>query len=76
METQARVLLLARDKGLFRLSDVAAIGVHPEYVRRLTQRGQLVRLGRGLYAAASLSRPSTTLWRRSPNGFLTGSPAS
>lgn len=46
--------MLAHKNGLFRLSEAAAIGVHPEYVRRLTQRRQLVRLGRGLYAAASM----------------------
>lgn len=73
METQARVLLLVREKGVFRLSEAAAIGVHPECVRRLTQRGQLVRLGRGLYAAASLKPTEhhtlVEVAKRVPNGI-------
>jgi predicted transcriptional regulator of viral defense system len=44
------VLELARRKGLFRLSEAIAAGVHPEYVRRLATTGQLTRVGRGLYA--------------------------
>src|SRR2546421_306948 len=50
MEAQARILQLARRKRLFRLSEAAAAGVHPEYVRRMTSQGKLTRLGRGLYA--------------------------
>lgn len=42
-----------RNKGIFRLREARALGVHPEQVRRLTRRGQLTRLGRGLYTAAS-----------------------
>jgi predicted transcriptional regulator of viral defense system len=42
-----------RKKGIFRLKEARALGLHPEQVRRLTRRGQLTRLGRGLYAAAS-----------------------
>src|SRR5436190_2874555 len=44
------VLELARRKGLFRLSEATAAGIHPEYVRRLTTTGELTRIGRGLYA--------------------------
>ena len=44
------ILHLARRKGLFRLSEAIAAGVHPEYVRRLATKGQLTRVGRGLYA--------------------------
>ena len=53
-EPQARVLQLARKRRLFRLSDATNAGIHPESVRRLTRRGQLARVGRGLYALASL----------------------
>jgi predicted transcriptional regulator of viral defense system len=42
-----------RNKGIFRLTEARALGLHPEQVRRLTRQGQLTRLGRGLYAAAS-----------------------
>jgi len=41
---------LARQKGLVRLRDAQARGVHPEYLRRLASRGELERVGRGLYA--------------------------
>ena len=54
MQPQARVLQLARKKRLFRLSEAAAAGVHPEYVRRMTSQGQLTRVGRGLYALSQL----------------------
>jgi predicted transcriptional regulator of viral defense system len=42
-----------RRKGLFRLTEARALGLHAEQVRRLTRQGDLVRLGRGLYMAAS-----------------------
>ena len=54
MESQARILQLARKNRLLRLSEVTAAGVHPEYVRRLTRQGHLTRVGRGLYALPSL----------------------
>lgn len=41
---------LAQQKGLIRLRDAKARGVHPEYLRRLASRGELARVGRGLYA--------------------------
>jgi len=46
------VLEMARRAGVLRLSDVTARGIHPEYVRRLYQQGQLMRMGRGLYMLA------------------------
>jgi predicted transcriptional regulator of viral defense system len=54
MDDQARILQIARKKRLFRLSEAKQAGIHPEAVRRLTSRGQLVRIGRGLYAPHSL----------------------
>jgi len=53
MEPHARILQFARRKRLFRLSEAAAEGIHPEYVRRLTSKGQLTRVGRGLYAPST-----------------------
>jgi predicted transcriptional regulator of viral defense system len=41
---------LAREKGLVRLRDATARGIHPEYLRRLASKGELARVGRGLYA--------------------------
>jgi predicted transcriptional regulator of viral defense system len=43
-----------RNKSIFRLAEARALGLHPEQVRRLTRQGRLTRLGRGLYAAASM----------------------
>ena len=42
-------------KGIFRLAEARAAGLHPEQVRRLVQQGELARLGRGLYAPASFA---------------------
>lgn len=42
-----------RNKGVFRLTEARALGLHPEQLRRLTDQGELTRLGRGLYAPAS-----------------------
>lgn len=55
MNSQARLLRMARKKSLFRLSDATRAGVHAEYVRRLTHQGQLTRVGRGLYALSTLT---------------------
>ena len=54
MQSDARVRQIARKKRLFRLSEAVAAGVHPEYVRRLTRQGELTRVGRGLYALATV----------------------
>src|SRR6266851_955109 len=54
MQPEARVIQIARKRRLFRLSEVVAAGVHPEYVRRLTRRGALTRVGRGLYTLATV----------------------
>ena len=53
MDAQARILRIARTKRLFRLSEAVRAGIHPEQVRRLTLRGQIARVGRGLYALPS-----------------------
>lgn len=47
---EARVLELARQKGVIRPRDVAALGLAPgTLLHRLVRRGQLERSGRGLY---------------------------
>lgn len=62
-----------RQGQLFRLTEATKAGVHPEVVRRLTRKGQLVRLGRGLYAAASLEPTEhhtlAEVAKRVPNGI-------
>jgi predicted transcriptional regulator of viral defense system len=47
-----QVLELARELGLLRPRDLEAYGIHREYLRRLEQRGLLIRAGRGLYTLA------------------------
>ena len=43
------VLKLARTSGVVSATDVRSLGVHPEYLRRLCAKGELVRIDRGLY---------------------------
>jgi predicted transcriptional regulator of viral defense system len=52
-----RLLGLARQQGVLRICDLAAHGIHPETMRRLHQRGLLIRIARGLYAPAD-AKPS------------------
>ena len=47
-----RALALVRTAGVVRPRDLAAVGIAPEYLHRLLQQGEVVRLGRGLYALA------------------------
>lgn len=47
-----RLLRLSAEMGAFRLADARARGIHPETVYRLVRRGELERVGRGLYRAA------------------------
>ena len=74
MEPQARVVQLARKRRLFRLSEAVAVGVHPEYVRRLTRQGQLTRVGRGLYALPQLEPTEhhtlAEVAKRAPKGIV------
>jgi predicted transcriptional regulator of viral defense system len=47
-----RVRAIARDRGIARARDFRAAGVPPSTITRLCERGDLVRLGRGLYQLA------------------------
>ena len=55
MNAYERILRMARKERLFRLSHATAVGVHAEYVRRLTHQGRLTRIGRGLYAVSTVA---------------------
>jgi predicted transcriptional regulator of viral defense system len=50
-----KLLELARHKGVLRVRDLASHGIHPETLRRLHERGFLVRAARGLYLPADLA---------------------
>ena len=46
---EKQVLDLGRKAKILRVQDLAEKGIHPEHLRRLYQRGLLVRMGRGVY---------------------------
>ncbi len=50
MDRKQRIIELAKQIGLVRPRDVEAAGIHREYLLRLYRNGDLVRVGRGLYA--------------------------
>jgi predicted transcriptional regulator of viral defense system len=68
------VLKLARQMGVLRVSDLTSRGIHPEYIRRLCQKGLLTRTGRGLYVAAnaeiSVHHGLAQASRRVPHGVI------
>ena len=62
-----RALCVARDRGIARARDFKAAGIPLVYLKRLTDSGELVRLGRGLYQDAGMwGRVPLTIWRRAP----------
>lgn len=74
MNAQERILQIARKKKLLRISEATRAGLHPEAIRRLTSRGQLTRVGRGLYALSSLEPTEhhtlAEVATRVPNGVV------
>jgi predicted transcriptional regulator of viral defense system len=74
VNAQERILQIARKKKLFRISEATRAGLHPEAIRRLTSRGQLTRVGRGLYALSSLEPTEhhtlAEVATRVPNGVV------
>jgi predicted transcriptional regulator of viral defense system len=69
-----QVLELAREFGLLRPRDLEAYGIHREYLRRLEQRGLLIRAGRGLYTLAeddiSEHQSLAEVSKRVPHGVI------
>lgn len=49
---QDRVLNFVKQQGMIRVRDALAQGIHPEYLRRLCDKGMLVKLSRGIYIPA------------------------
>jgi predicted transcriptional regulator of viral defense system len=47
-----KIINIAREQGMVRPHDLAAHGIHRMYLQRLYERGELVRLGRGIYTLA------------------------
>jgi predicted transcriptional regulator of viral defense system len=54
-QNEQSLLQLARSKTTIRTKDAIANGIHPEYLRRMVERGLLIRTGRGLYAHVDAS---------------------
>src|ERR1051326_2336460 len=52
---EEEVLDLARKAKILRVQDLTEKGIHPEHLRRLYQRGLLVRMVRGVYMLPNLS---------------------
>ena len=60
--------------GVLRVRDLTSRGIHPEYLRRLCQKGLLTRTGRGLYVAAdaeiSVHHGLAQAGKRVPHGVI------
>ena len=71
---ETKVLRLARRRGLLRARDVSALDVPTVVLTRLVRRGQLERVGRGLYALPdkpiSAQRSLAEAWLRAPRGVI------
>ena len=69
-----KILALAKTLGFLRVKDLRSQGIHPEYLRRLCDKGLIVRMGRGLYrlANAGVSENITlsAVAKRIPNGVI------
>jgi predicted transcriptional regulator of viral defense system len=49
-----KVLEYAREHGVIRVRDAIAEGMHPEYLRRLCDKGLLIKIGRGTYIPSDM----------------------
>lgn len=45
-----QILKLAKNQGIIQVRDLRQRGIHPEYLRRLCDKGRLIKLARGQYA--------------------------
>jgi len=46
------VLSIAKDHRMIRVRDLIEHGIHPDYLRRLCEKGLLIKMGRGIYIPA------------------------
>jgi predicted transcriptional regulator of viral defense system len=75
MTLRERALRLARDRGIARARDFKSAGIPLVYLKRLTDAGELVRLGRGLYqdpehAGENVAHDLAEAVRLVPNGVI------
>jgi predicted transcriptional regulator of viral defense system len=48
-----KVLKYAKEHGIIRVRDMISQGIHPEYLRRMCEKGLLTKMGRGIYISAN-----------------------
>lgn len=75
MNHREHVLQLARSLGIARARDFKAAGIPLVYLKRLTDSGELIRLGRGLYqvperVGEDIAHELAEAARRVPNGVV------
>jgi len=74
MDRKQKIMELARQMGLIRPRDVEAAGIQREYLLRLYRNGDLIRVGRGLYALpgaqTSESLSLAEVAKRVPNAVI------
>ncbi len=74
MDRKKKVIDLARQLGLIRPRDIEAVGIQREYILRLYRSGELLRVGRGLYALpgaqSSESLSLAEVAKRVPNSVV------
>jgi len=72
--TSDKILNIAREKGILRPRDLDALGIPRRWMSRLYERGQLVRVGRGLYtlpdAEPTPNRFLAEASKRIPSGVI------
>ena len=71
---EEQVLDLARKAKILRVHELGEQGIHPEHLRRLYQRGLLVRMGRGVYmlpnASISANFSLAEVAKKVPRGII------
>lgn len=74
MDRKEKIIKLAEQEGIIRPRDVEKTGIPREYLMRLYRKGDLIRIGRGLYALPdTLTSESITLaeiTKRAPNAVI------
>ncbi len=69
-----KVLDVAHELGMVRPQDIVTLGIHPMYLQRLYERGELVRLSRGVYVLADADYSQNILLaeacKRVPHGVV------
>lgn len=51
-DKMSKILGYAKEHRIIRVRDVISQGIHPEYLRRLCEKGLLMKMGRGIYVPA------------------------